>query len=127
MERSVQTVRSDASLAEVVVCFAESHVSGLTVVDRNGRVIGIVSTTDILAAEAEAEGPGTRREMFESTSVLEFMTSLPHSVARSEDVREAARHMLYAGVHRLLVTEDDRVVGIVSITDIIRAVADARL
>jgi CBS domain-containing protein len=35
--------------------------------------------------------------------------------------------MLYTGVHRLFVTTDDRVVGVISTTDIVRAVATGRL
>jgi CBS domain-containing protein len=127
MQRSVKTVRSDASIAELVVSLADAHVSGLPVVDGSGRVIGVVSTTDVLTAEAEVEGPGARRELLEDTEVLEIMTPHPLRVAPSEDVREAARQMLYADVHRLLVIEDERVIGVISTTDIVRAVANGKL
>jgi CBS domain-containing protein len=127
MQRSVKTVRSDASIAEVVVALADAHVSGLPVVDGSGRVIGVVSTTDVLMAEAEAESPGARRELLEDTAVLEIMSPHPLRVAASEDVREAARQMLYADVHRLLVIEGERVIGIISTTDIVRAVANGKL
>jgi CBS domain-containing protein len=99
----------------------------LPVVDGSGRVIGVVSTTDVLTAEAEVEGPGARRELLEDTEVLEIMTPHPLRVAPSEDVREAARQMLYADVHRLLVIEDERVIGVISTTDIVRAVANGKL
>lgn len=127
MQRSVKTVRSDASIAEAVVSLADAHVSGLPVVDRTGRVIGVVSTTDVLTAEAEVEGPGARRELLEETAVLEIMTPSPLTVAPSEDVREAARQMLYADVHRLLVIEHEQVIGIISTTDIVGAVAEGKL
>jgi CBS domain-containing protein len=127
MQRSVKTVRSDASIAEVVASLAEAHVSGLPVVDGSGRVIGVVSTSDVLMAEAEVESPGARRELLEDTAVLEIMTPHPLRVAASEDVREAARQMLYADVHRLLVIEGERVIGIISTTDIVRAVANGKL
>jgi CBS domain-containing protein len=48
-------------------------------------------------------------------------------VAPTADVREAAQQMLYADVHRLFVTEGDAVVGVISTTDIVRAVAKAQL
>jgi CBS domain-containing protein len=55
------------------------------------------------------------------------MTPRPFTVAPGEDVREAARQMLYADVHRLFVAEGDKVVGIISTTDIVRAVATGKL
>ena len=44
-----------------------------------------------------------------------------------EFVREAARQMLYADVHRLFVTDSERAVGVISSTDIVRAVANGQL
>jgi CIC family chloride channel protein len=127
MQLQVRTVGSDASIAEVVVSLADAHVSGLPVVDGSGRVIGVVSTSDVLTAEAEAESPDARRELLEHTEVREIMTPRPFTVAPSEDIREAARQMLYADVHRLFVTEGDQVIGIISTTDIVRAVANGKL
>jgi CBS domain-containing protein len=90
-------------------------------------VIGVVSSSDVLTAEAEADDPAARRELLENTSVRDIMTARPYTVAPGEDVREAARQMLYADVHRLFVTEGGCVVGIVSTTDIVRAVATGKL
>ncbi|MBI4541298.1 MAG: CBS domain-containing protein [Gemmatimonadetes bacterium] len=42
-------------------------------------------------------------------------------------MREAARYMLRTGVHPVLVTEHRRLLGIVSTTDIVRAVAEGRI
>jgi CBS domain-containing protein len=55
------------------------------------------------------------------------MTPRPYTVAPDEDVREAARQMLYAEVHRLFVAEGDRLVGVISTTDIVRAVATGKI
>jgi CBS domain-containing protein len=106
---------------------ADAHVSGLPVVDGGGRVIGVVSTSDVLTAEAEVESQDARRELLENTAVRDIMTPRPFTVAPTEDVREAARQMLYADVHRLFVTENDHVIGIISTTDIVRAVANGNL
>lgn len=45
------------------------------------------------------------------------------SLRPDADVSEAARRMVIGGVHRLLVMEDDRLVGLVTASDIVRAVA----
>lgn len=127
MQRNVRTVGSEASIAEVVLSLADAHVSGMPVVDKGGRMIGVVSASDVLTAEAEADSQNVGRELLENTSVREIMTTRPFTVAPDEDVREAARQMLYADVHRLFVAEDDRLVGVVSTTDIVRAVANGKL
>jgi CBS domain-containing protein len=127
MQRKVKTVRSQASVAEAIVSLADAHISGMPVVDGAGKVIGVLSTTDVLTAEAEADDPASRQALFESTEVREIMTPRPFVIAPGEDIREAARRMLYADVHRLFVAEGDQVVGIISTTDIVRAVATGRL
>jgi CBS domain-containing protein len=127
MQRQVKTVGGDTSIAEAVVSMADAHVSGMPVVDAAGKVIGVLSTTDVLAAEAEAGDVEARQTLFENTSVRDIMTPRPYTVAPDEDVREAARQMLYADVHRLFVAEGDKVVGIISTTDIVRAVATGQL
>ena len=80
---------------------ADAHISGMPVVDGTGRVIGVLSSTDVLAAEAEADDPVARQTLFENTAVREIMTIRPFLIAPGEDIRDAARQMLYADVHRL--------------------------
>lgn len=129
MQPNVRTISSDACVADVVVSLADGHISGLPVVDKGGRIIGVVSATDVLTAEAEteADSPAVGRQLIEETSVRDIMTPRPYIVAPDEDVREAARQMLYAEVHRLFVAEGDRLVGVLSTTDIVRAVATGKL
>ena len=127
MQRHVKTVGSEASLAEAIVFLADAHISGMPVVDGSGKVIGVLSTTDVLTAEAEVDDPAARQALFENTAVRDIMTPRPFTIAPGEDIREAARQMLYADVHRIFVAEGDQVVGIISTTDIVRAVATGRL
>jgi CBS domain-containing protein len=127
MQRNVKTVGGEASVAEAIVSLADAHISGMPVVDGTGRVIGVLSTTDVLTAEAEADDPTARQALFEGTAVREIMTPHPFTIPPGGDIREAARLMLYADVHRLFVAEGDQVVGIISTTDIVRAVATGRL
>ncbi len=126
MQPDVRTIDSEANVAEVVRSLADGHVSGMPVVDRAGRMIGVVSASDVLTAEAESGGESVG-ERLEQTPVREIMTARPYTVAADEDVREAARQMLYADVHRLFVAEGDRLVGVISTTDIVRAVANGKL
>jgi CBS domain-containing protein len=127
MQANVRTISDDASVAEVVVSLADGHISGMPVVDKGGRIIGVVSATDVMTTEAEAESSAIGREVMEETLVREIMTPRPYTVAPDEDVREAARQMLYADVHRLFVADGDRLVGVISTTDFVRALATGKL
>jgi CBS domain-containing protein len=127
MQARVRTISSEACIAEVVTSLADGHISGLPVVDKAGHIVGVVSATDVLTAEAEAESETMGRDLMAETSVRDIMTPRPYTVAPDEEVREAARQMLYAEVHRLFVAQGDRLVGVISTTDIVRAVATGKL
>ncbi|GAB1342007.1 CBS domain-containing protein [Gemmatimonas sp.] len=122
MRTDVRTIRADANVAEAVQIMADSHVSGLPVVDRSDRVVGVLSTTDVLQAQAEHDDRRARTELFERTEVRELMSTPPQTIGPNADVRDAAKHMLEAEVHRLFVVDGDRLVGVISQTDIARAV-----
>lgn len=125
MQPSVKSVHRDATVAEAISLMAEEHVSGLPVVDDGERVVGVISTTDILQAEAEWIGPN-RTDLIENTTVSELMTPRPLMVAPSASIREVAQQMLYGEVHRLFVEEDGRMIGVVSQTDLVRALANRK-
>ena len=127
MQRAVKTVSPDAAVNDAVVTLADSHISALPVVDVMGRMVGVISSTDILTSEAEAENATAREALFEDTMVRDIMTLHPLTVSRDAEVREAAQQMLYADIHRLFVVNGEQVVGVISTTDIMRAVATGRL
>ena len=127
MQTEVQTVPSDAVVNDAVVVLAESRISALPVVDGAGHMVGVISRTDVLASEEEAEDQAARDTLFEQTFVRDLMTPRPLTIAPDADVKEAAQQMLYADVHRLFVTQGDRLIGVISTTDIMRAVATGRL
>ena len=123
MQTEVQSIPPDAVVGDVVVTLAESRISALPVVDAGGRLLGVISTTDILASEEEAENQEAREAVLDKTTVRDLMTPRPLTISPQANVSEAARQMLEADVHRLFVTADSRVVGVISTTDIMRAVA----
>jgi CBS domain-containing protein len=127
MRTDVQSVDADAPIRDAVAIMADARISGLPVVDAVGRVIGVITSTDVLQAEAEVEGPRARNRLFVNTTVRELMTASPHLLAPDDDVRSAAQTMLYAEVRRLFVVEREKLVGVISQTDIAQAVATGRL
>jgi CBS domain-containing protein len=120
-------VGMDVAVNEAIVSLTDSHISALPVVDGLGRMVGVISSTDILTSEAEATDATAREALFEDTMVHELMTRRPLTIGPEAEVKDAAQEMLYADVHRLFVTEDDRVVGVISTSDIVRGVATGRL
>jgi CBS domain-containing protein len=126
MRTDVKTIGPDATIAEAVELLAEGHVSGLPVLDKHDRIVGVLSSSDILEAEAEATG-ADRDRLFDNTTVAELMTTTPHLTAPDLDIREAAQQMLYLDVHRLFVEQNGTLVGVISQSDLVRALATSRV
>jgi CBS domain-containing membrane protein len=111
--------------ADAVTLMIDAHISALPVVDGRNRLIGVLSTTDVLQAAAEA--PAVHDQLFSETLVRDLMTPRPATVGLETDVKEAAQQMLYLEVHRLFVEDAGEVVGVISQSDIVRGVATAKL
>jgi CBS domain-containing protein len=127
MHHEVRTLHPDATVADAIVALTDSHVTGLPIVDRHGLLLGVLSTSDVLEAEAEAGDAQARTAVLEDTRVSDLMTPRPITVTPETSVQEAARQMLYADVKRLFVAQDGRLVGVISQTDIVGAVANGHL
>lgn len=127
MHTDLRTLQTNSTVADAVVALADGHVSALPVIDQRGTVIGVVSSTDIIEAEAEATDRASRTAVLEDTRVEDIMTPRPVTVTPETGVREAARQMLYADVKRLFVEQDDKLVGVISQSDIVGAVASGKI
>lgn len=127
MITDVRTIEIDAPITEIVEAMADSRVSGLPVVDHHGKVIGVVSTTDVLQTQAEQSDVHARNVMYKHTTARELMTGPPQVIAPGADAREAAKIMLYAEVRRLFVVEDEKLIGVISQTDIAHAVGTGKI
>lgn len=127
MKTDLKTVAPETIVEDALVMLAESHISGLPVIDHRGRLVGVLSTSDVLQALADAPSPADRERIFEDTFVRDIMTSRPMTVSSDADVMEAAREMLYLEVHRLFVEDAGELVGVISQTDIVGAVATAKI
>lgn len=127
MTTDVVTIRGDATLSEAVALLADTGVSGLAVVDHRNKLIGVLSTTDVLNAEAEADDETARARVLEGALVSDLMTTPVLTTGPDTDVREASLQMEYGEVHRLFVERDGQLAGVVSHADIVRAHAGGRL
>ncbi len=125
MQTNLETIGAEDSVEDAVEILADKHISGLPVVSSRGQLIGVVSTTDVLQLLAEAPDSERRGEVLEGTQVREVMTAKPITVGPDEDIHEAARQMLYGEIHRLFVEFDGCLVGVLTQSDIVGAVAGA--
>jgi predicted transcriptional regulator len=116
MTRGVLALRSDVALREAVDYLATQHISGAPVLDPRHRLAGVITTSDILQAESEGED-------LDATTVGEVMTPTTLTVAPETDLKEAALTMEYADVHRLFVEQGGTLVGVISRSDVNRALA----
>jgi CBS domain-containing protein len=127
MHRDLKTISVDATVSDAVDALTEARVSALPVVDRFGRAVGVIATSDVLKAESTLHNARARDTLFEQTTVLEIMAPWPPTVSPDVDVREAAQRMLSFNTQRLFVEEGGALVGVVSQSDIVAAVARTRL
>lgn len=131
MTRDVLTLSPEHSLRDAMELLTARHVSGAPVISR-GRVVGVVSLTDLAELATTVPGvppvhPGRAWNGLEDTTVQEAMTMAVASLPAATPVEDAASFMQLRAIHRVLVMEGDRLVGVVSTKDIADAVADQRL
>jgi len=129
MTTSVITVRGDTPFKELAAVLASSRVRGFPVIDQAGKVIGVVSETDLLIKEADQAGhPGSfaglrrsrDREKAAGVTAADLMTSPPVIIGPDEPVQHAALLMYDRAVSRLpVVDQAGHLVGIVSRADVL--------
>ena len=100
----------------------EHHVHALVVAEEADQPLGIISDFDLLAGEwlsVDEESLNTMRKL----TARDLMTSPIEKVDLNTSVNEAAKRIADKGVHRMLVTNADKPVGILSISDLVAGIA----
>jgi CBS domain-containing protein len=132
MTTDMVTVGPQTTLREALALLSDQHISGFPVVS-GGKVVGIFTSTDLLDFLAEydeskaAAGHRLARTPLDQITVSEVMTRLVHSLSPECSVEEAAGFMREAQIHRVLVMKGGELLGIVTTTDVAKAVADHRI
>lgn len=127
MTTELTSVREDSTVSEALLTLANAHIHGVPVLDSRDRLVGVLSTSDVLEAASECSSTEERERLFGGTLVREIMTTRPHTISPDDDVKQAAQEMLYLDVHRLFVEYEGQLVGVISQSDIVGAVASAKL
>lgn len=113
MTEDVATVCPGSSVVSAAKIMSDKNISCIIVSD-NGDLSGIITETDLLK-RAVAEGNDFRR-----MTVERIMSSPVRSLPRNLSVLDAGRIMEAENIRRLVVLEQERLVGIVTQTDIVR-------
>ena len=138
MTRPVITVTPETAVVDAANTMLQKHVSGLPVVDVKGKLVGIVSEGDFLRrSEIGTQrkrgkflkfilGPGRAATDFvheHGRRVAEIMTAEPLTITEDTQLEEIVELMEKNGIKRLPVMRGDKLVGIVSRSNLLQAVA----
>ncbi|MBE8540482.1 CBS domain-containing protein [Geoglobus acetivorans] len=109
MTRNVITLRPDNTVEEAIDIIEKTGHDGFPVVDENGKLVGYISSMDLLRKDLNAK-------------IKDVMTRSLYVAREYMDLKDAARVMFRTGHSKLPVVDDEgRIKGIITNTDIIRS------
>jgi CBS domain-containing protein len=112
MTRDIITVSAGMKVKDLAMTLIKNQISGAPVVDRNGKIVGVVSEADLVAKKGK--------------DVKSIMSKKVISVTEETPVEEIAQLMSTHRIKRLPVMNGGEVVGIVSRADIVSAIAQGQ-
>jgi CBS domain-containing protein len=148
MTEEVLTIDADWPLDKVAEFLIENGISGAPVVSENGLLIGVVSMTDLVRHETLPErnsdsGPTPqfyRAELeheydvdelgdfrianADETTARDIMTPIVFRVSETASLKHVAETMIRGQIHRLFVTREGKVVGVISTLDLLKVIRD---
>lgn len=148
MTPDVLNVPAHWSVHRLAEFFAENSISGAPVVSEKGDLIGVVTSTDIIKndtlSEAELENSGPHDYYLRRlenryakveiealkigneplTTIGDIMTPTVFAVSEDTLLQNIAAKMIRHRIHRIFVTRDEKVVGIISSFDMLKIIRD---
>ncbi len=135
MTTKIKTVRPDSALRDVATMLGFYHISGLPVVTEDGTLVGVISEKDVLRAlypkineaielSASVKFADLDHEFNDvmDARVSEFMTPHVFTVGPDEQILRAVAVLIAHKIRRIPVTVNHKLVGILSIGDVHKAV-----
>ena len=116
MIKDVITISESTSLKDVTKMFAEKQITGAPVVNAQGELTGVISETDIIRKTTSI---GT----WSPNTAGQIMTKPAVAVALNDTLLCVCELMSNRRIHRVVVAEGSRIVGIITTMDIMRAIA----
>lgn len=148
MITDVHSVHPDWPLQQLADFLVEHAISGVPVTSPDGRLLGVVSSTDIVRHAGQMEepirgpvvhnsadpqpfkhlsrhgevGPGCGQG--QACTVADIMTREVQHVDEQAGIREVAALMIRSGIHRVFVTSGEKLLGVVSTMDLMELIRD---
>jgi CBS domain-containing protein len=141
MTIDVLTVSPETSISELSKLLENRKIGGVPVVDKGGRLVGVITQSDLVERARDLEMPPAinildlhiylqipshlfhKVEKMLGTTVGDCMTENPVTVAPDTPVSKVAALMAKQKVHTLPVVEGTKLVGIIGKMDLVRAMA----
>lgn len=117
MQKPVLATTMRASARDVAAQLVRNEFSGMPVAERDGTLTGVVTEADILRVLGEGKA-------LETLTAADIMTEKPATVDLEAPITEVIQILQEHRILRVPVTERGRLVGIISRSDIIRAVLE---
>jgi CBS domain-containing membrane protein len=122
MTKNIVTISNKSSLDEAERLMRKNHIRHLPVV-KGGKLVGIISLTDILRlsfGDTYQDDEEVDVAVFNMLTLESVMVNRPTTITTTQTVMEAAEILAEKEFHALPVTEGEKVVGIVTTTDLIK-------
>jgi len=113
--RRLITIAPEASVKEALALFVEHNIGSLPVVDASGKLVGIFTERDVLY------GDHRDSEQFHRQLIKEVMTPDPFTCSSHDAVHEVMGKMSRNRVGQLPVVDEGKLVGLVSVGDLIKS------
>jgi CBS domain-containing protein len=110
----VVTIEPDATVSEAIGRLVQNNIGSLPVLDADNRLVGVFSERDVL------RGIHNHGERFARMRISDVMTPNPVTVAPDTDVEEVMGKMTERRIAKIPVMQEDRLVGIISVGDVIK-------
>ena len=118
MTKDPVTVGVDVPVYEAMKLLVEKNVTGLPVVDAQGKLVGVITEKDMLRLLYQEAVRENRVEDFMTRDVVAFTTS--------DSVVDVCECLIQNSFRRVPIVEEGRLVGIVSRSDLIKCILEIR-
>jgi len=122
MTTNVTTLNDQARLLDAALLIRRTGKRHVPIVDESGRPVGIISDRDVsrMAPSMLARmTPEEYNQIFEATPITVAMTKNPITVAPETAIRDAVGMLYEKKIGAIVVIENDKVVGILTVTDML--------
>ena len=118
MSKNVVTLAPEVEILQAAHELIEKDISGAPVLDKHGRLVGVLSERDCMQVVMQGDYHGTPAGL-----VKDFMSDNPQWVSPEQSILTLADLFISGRFHRYPVVDNGRLVGVISRRDVMKALA----